>query len=54
MHLRIEYSSSTIKKKTTILESMGKSRSSSWSKISEQKDGGQKVWVKHDQIVCPP
>ena len=31
------------KKKPTILESMGKSRSSSWSKISGQKDGGQKV-----------
>ena len=61
MRLRIEYSSSTRKKKKkerkkekkkpTILESMGKSRSSSWSKISGQKDGGQKVWVKGDQIV---
>ena len=30
---------------------MGKSRSSSWSKISGQKDGGQKVWVKGDQLV---
>lgn len=53
MRLKIEYSSSTKKKKKkpTILESMGKSRSSSWSKISGQKDGGQKVWVKGDQLV---